>query len=187
MSEVRFVSTNNLKSSLIELSGSSPFDRLCIRIHTSGEPTVIASIVKKKGDTDVLTSWLISRGRRLLNKRRKPSPESARFFQKALDSLIRLRRCRVQAARDMFLVYHMLEYQDDALEHRNRLFELFTIPRNRRAMVASVICMFFQQFCGINVYQYYSSTILNKGLGFGYPESTRVSRMLLYRSCRRTD
>jgi MFS family permease len=38
--------------------------------------------------------------------------------------------------------------------------ELFTLGRNRRALTASVITMFLQQFCGVNVSAYYSSTIL---------------------------
>ncbi|KAK7183843.1 hypothetical protein PSPO01_10179 [Paraphaeosphaeria sporulosa] len=39
--------------------------------------------------------------------------------------------------------------------------ELWTVPRNRRAMLASEIVMFMQQFCGVNVIAYYSSRIFS--------------------------
>ena len=42
---------------------------------------------------------------------------------------------------------------------RNPLVSLFTIPRNRRAALASFIVMFMQQLCGINAIAYYSSNI----------------------------
>ena len=44
--------------------------------------------------------------------------------------------------------------------------ELFTIGRNRRALTASVILMFLQQFVGVNVTAYYSSTILKQHAGY---------------------
>jgi hypothetical protein len=40
---------------------------------------------------------------------------------------------------------------------RNRLVELFTIKRNLRAVRASAIVMFAQQFCGINAIAYCES------------------------------
>ncbi|KAH9013143.1 MFS sugar transporter [Lactarius pseudohatsudake] len=45
---------------------------------------------------------------------------------------------------------------------RNRYVELFTIPRNRRAALGSFVVMFMQQFCGVNVIAYYSSTIFRQ-------------------------
>jgi hypothetical protein len=59
-----------------------------------------------------------------------------------------------------------------------RIKELFTIRRNRNAMVASEIVMFLQQFCGVNIIAYFSSAIfieagyshvsaLAASLGFG--------------------
>jgi hypothetical protein len=53
--------------------------------------------------------------------------------------------------------------------------ELFTVPRNRRATLASWIVMFMQQFCGVNVIAYYSTTIFEVSQSFctpwiaGYP------------------
>ncbi|KAK5130898.1 hypothetical protein LTR08_001561 [Meristemomyces frigidus] len=39
-----------------------------------------------------------------------------------------------------------------------KLSELFTIPRNRRALIAAVVCMISQQLCGVNVLVFFSST-----------------------------
>jgi len=39
---------------------------------------------------------------------------------------------------------------------------MFSIPRNRRAALASFIVMFMQQFCGVNIIAYYSSTIFQQ-------------------------
>ena len=40
-----------------------------------------------------------------------------------------------------------------------RFIELFTIPRVRRATLASGIVMLAQQMCGINIIAFYSSTV----------------------------
>jgi hypothetical protein len=45
-------------------------------------------------------------------------------------------------------------------------YELFSVPRNRRATLASWIVMFMQQFCGVNVIAYYSTTIFQDS-GYG--------------------
>lgn len=41
--------------------------------------------------------------------------------------------------------------------------ELFTIPRVRRATLASFVVMLAQQMCGINIIAFYSSTIFREG------------------------
>ena len=88
--------------------------------------------------------WLIQRARRSKDPQAKQ-----KYLQKAWKSFERLRRSRLQAARDMFLVYHMLENEYKIRSQHNRFTELFTNGRNRRAVVASTICLFFQQFCGV--------------------------------------
>jgi len=75
-------------------------------------------------------------------------------------SLCKLRHSKLQAGRDLFLIDHLLEGEQEIMEQQKPFSELFTVGRNRRALVASVICMFLQQFCGVNVTAYYSSTIL---------------------------
>jgi hypothetical protein len=107
----------------------------------------------------------------------------------------------VQAARDLYctfsfvfniflLVTHgpldihvLLEAEKSIIRGRNRLIELFTVPRNRRAALASFIVMFMQQLfvlslcmnggsglltrnafhsCGVNAIAYYSSSIFRE-------------------------
>lgn len=56
-------------------------------------------------------------------------------------------------------IHTLLETEKGISEGRNRFIELFTVPRNRRAALASGIVMFMQQFCGVNAIAYYSSNI----------------------------
>jgi len=56
----------------------------------------------------------------------------------------------------------LLEAEDQLTRGRNRVKEMFTVPRNRRAALASFIVMFMQQLCGINVIAYYSSNIFKQ-------------------------
>ncbi|KAN0138316.1 MFS sugar transporter [Lactarius tabidus] len=90
--------------------------------------------------------WLISKGR----------------YPDAYRSLERLRRHPVQAARDLYYIHVLLETEKELTRGRNRYVELFTIPRNRRAALGSFVVMFMQQFCGVNVIAYYSSTIFRQ-------------------------
>ena len=73
--------------------------------------------------------------------------------------MLRLRPTPLQAARDMFYTNALLEAEADVQRGRNLFLELFRVPRNRRATQASCIVMFMQQFCGVNVIAYYSTTI----------------------------
>ena len=43
-----------------------------------------------------------------------------------------------------------------------RLWELFTVPRLRRAVISSSVIVISQQFSGINVMSFYSSTIFSE-------------------------
>jgi MFS family permease len=45
-----------------------------------------------------------------------------------------------------------------SINYWQKLYQLFTIKRNRRAIVAAVVCMISQQLCGVNVLQFFSST-----------------------------
>ncbi|KAG2738141.1 hypothetical protein P692DRAFT_20841329 [Suillus brevipes Sb2] len=87
--------------------------------------------------------WLISKGR----------------YEDAFNELCRLRFSRVQAARDLYYIHVLLEAENEMKQGRNRVVEMFTIPRNRHAALASWVVMFGQQFCGVNVIAYYSTNI----------------------------
>ncbi|EPE34915.1 MFS general substrate transporter [Glarea lozoyensis ATCC 20868] len=101
-------------------------------------------------------------------------PESPRWCMKknrypqALRSLIKLRNNPLQAARDMYYIHAQLEVEYEIIGNSNyftRFAQLFTIPRVRRATLASFTVMIAQQMCGINIIAFYSSTIF-KNSGF---------------------
>lgn len=83
--------------------------------------------------------------------------------RKAFESLAKIRLSKIQAARDVFYMYTLLEAEKEIVRGNWRILELFTVPRNRRAMIGSEIVMFMQQFCGINVIAYYSAVIFVEG------------------------
>ena len=95
-------------------------------------------------------------------------PESPRWYIKkgrykdAFKSLCRLRNTPLQAARDLYYIHAQLLEESSIIGRNNyvtRFIELFTIPRVRRATLASFTVMLAQQMCGINIVAFYSSTI----------------------------
>ena len=67
-------------------------------------------------------------------------------YEKAYLSMVRLRYNKIQAARDIFYMHTLLEAEKESMVlGQNKVREMFTIPRNRRAMQASEIVMFMQQ------------------------------------------
>ncbi|KAF2267306.1 hypothetical protein CC78DRAFT_541754 [Lojkania enalia] len=111
-------------------------------------------------------------------------PESPRWYMSkgrhasAYHAMCKLRYNRIQAARDLFYMAELLKAEENMKIGQSKVKELWTVPRNRRAMLASEIVMFMQQFCGVNVIAYYSSSIfvqsgfsnqsaLAASLGFG--------------------
>jgi MFS family permease len=95
-------------------------------------------------------------------------PESPRWlmkkgrYAKAYKSLLRLRNHPIQAARDLYYVHAQLLIEHQIIGDTNyaqRILELFTIPRVRRATLASFTVMIAQQMCGINIIAFYSSSV----------------------------
>lgn len=98
-------------------------------------------------------------------------PESPRWYikknlyLKAYRSLQRLRFNDIQAARDLYYIHAQLQVESDIIGKSNyvtRFFELFKIPRVRRATLASWTVMIGQQMCGINIIAFYSSTVFRQ-------------------------
>lgn len=94
-------------------------------------------------------------------------PESPRWLmgkarhREAYESLCSLRRHEILAARDCFYQSVLLqkEGQYTGLSIWQRALQMFTVRRNRNGALGAWIVMFMQQFCGINVIAYYSSSI----------------------------
>merc|ERR1712230_339404 len=87
-------------------------------------------------------------------------PESPRWlmkknrYQKAYRSLLKLRHHPIQAARDLYYIHCQLQIEASIVGKSNyvsRFTQLFTIPRVRRATMASFVVMIAQQMCGINI------------------------------------
>ncbi|KAJ5117416.1 hypothetical protein N7448_011048 [Penicillium atrosanguineum] len=105
-------------------------------------------------------------------------PESPRWYMKkrryreAFQSFCRLRNTSLIAARDLYYAHCQVMAERDAFAGKSlarRVWELFTVPRLRRAMISSSIIVISQQFSGINAIAFYSSTIFSEA---GY--STRA-------------
>lgn len=85
-------------------------------------------------------------------------PESPRWYMKkgeyhrAYKSLLRLRNKPVQAARDLYYIHSQLQLESEIFKnstpYMSRFVELFTIPRLRRATLASFTVMMAQQMVG---------------------------------------
>ncbi|KAF2229056.1 general substrate transporter [Viridothelium virens] len=83
----------------------------------------------------------------------------AEYVRDAFASLIKLNKTKLQASRELFVIYRSLKEEPDDPWY-STVKELWTNRRTRNALVASVITMFLQQFCGVNVLAYYSTSAL---------------------------
>ena len=65
-----------------------------------------------------------------------------------------IRNTELQAARDLYYTYVGVQLERKVNKGKNlftQFWELFSVPRNRRATWATWIVMFGQQFCGVNI------------------------------------
>ncbi len=78
-------------------------------------------------------------------------PESPRWYMSknrhaaAYRAMAKLRYKKVQAARDIFYMATLLELERGLKDGVNKIKEMITVPRNRRALIGSQIVMFMQQ------------------------------------------
>jgi MFS family permease len=80
----------------------------------------------------------------------------------AFNSLLELRFSPIQAARDLYYIHVLLQVEHEMMAGSNyvqRLWELVSIPRNRRASLAAWVVMIAQQMCGINIIAFFSSSV----------------------------
>lgn len=87
------------------------------------------------------------------------------LFKEAYKSLLILRNHPIQAARDLYYIHVQLSEESAIIGRSNylsRFSQLFTIPRVRRATMASFVVMIAQQMCGINIIAFYSSTVFER-------------------------
>lgn len=80
-------------------------------------------------------------------------------YQRAFESMKRLRHCEVIAARDLYYAHVQLSIENQIIQGKtyfSRFTELFTIPRVRRGTLAASTVMLAQQMCGINSRSYSS-------------------------------
>ncbi|KAF2966261.1 hypothetical protein GQX73_g7314 [Xylaria multiplex] len=98
-------------------------------------------------------------------------PESPRWYIKkgryaeAMTSLLKLRNNPIQAARDLYAIHAQIQIEAEAIGKATyvaRFYDLFTVPRLRRATGAAFVVMIAQQLCGINIIAFYSSTIFKE-------------------------
>src|ERR1700709_2026753 len=85
-------------------------------------------------------------------------------YPEAFKSLCMLRNTPLQAARDLYTIHVQLVEEARIIGTSNyvtRFIELFTIPRVRRATLASFTVMIAQQMCGINIIAFYSSSVFS--------------------------
>ena len=107
--------------------------------------------------------WLIQQG---LKKQKKAKAESGETedvghgdFRRAFDALCKLRHTDIQAARDFFVMWYLLKDEFETKSSNRHYRDLFIKPRCRHALVAGLVLMFLQQFCGVSILAYYSSTV----------------------------
>lgn len=66
-------------------------------------------------------------------------------------SLLKLRNNPIQAARDLYAIHAQIQIEDKVIgkaSYVTRFYDLFTVPRLRRATGAAFVVMIAQQLCG---------------------------------------
>lgn len=119
--------------------------------------------------------WLLAKAQTTENNK-----ERSKYYKTVFRDLTNLRNSELLASRDMILMHYRLKKEEELRKlantvwYRRGVYELFSKRRNRRAVTASLIVMFFQQFCGINVLIYYSSYVLQNA-GYSASKALLVS------------
>lgn len=98
-------------------------------------------------------------------------------YKPSFASFCRIRNTEVMAARDLYYAHRQVLEERDAFGGTTlarRVWELFAVPRLRRATVASAWVVISQQFSGINAMAFYSSTLFQEA-GYSVRDSLLAS------------
>ncbi|CAI7579427.1 unnamed protein product [Penicillium pancosmium] len=113
-------------------------------------------------------------------------PESPRWLMKhgkhdkAFQSMLALRAHPIIGARDFY--YSYVIYEEELKEARGagyfaRMWDIFAVPRIRRANYGASTVMIAQQMCGINIISFFSSSIFSNA---GYNDTQALYASLGY-------
>ncbi|KAL1975413.1 hypothetical protein VTN31DRAFT_3805 [Thermomyces dupontii] len=86
-------------------------------------------------------------------------------YREAFQAFCRLRNTELIAARDLYYAYTQVIEEQNAFAGKalsTRAWEIIVVPRLRRAMISSAIIVIRQQFSGVNIMAFYSSTIFSE-------------------------
>lgn len=98
-------------------------------------------------------------------------------YQASFKSFCRIRNTDMIAARDLYYAHRQVIEEKNAFGGKTlakRIWELFAVPRLRRATVASSWIVISQQFSGINAMAFYSSTLFQEA-GYSVRDSLLAS------------
>lgn len=134
-------------------------------------------------------------------------PESPRWliykgeFKKSLQALLKLRSSELSGAKDFYILYQSLVFEaklENTLSGWQQFLSLFSVKRNRFALIVSFIGILGQQYGGVNILVSYTTTILTSagidsvtaiagsiGIGGGCFLATFLSSQLIDRFGRR--
>lgn len=86
-------------------------------------------------------------------------------YQESFRSFCRIRNTEMMAARDLYYAHRQVIEEKNAFGGQSllrRMADLLAVPRLRRATLASSWIVISQQFSGINIMAFYSSTIFQQ-------------------------
>lgn len=134
-------------------------------------------------------------------------PESPRWLiakgetKKSLQALLKLRSTELSGVKDFYILYESLKFEaelENPLTGWQQFTSLFSVPRNRFALIVSSIGILGQQYGGVNILVSYTTTILTNagidpvtaiagsiGIGGGCFLATFISAQLIDRFGRR--
>lgn len=96
-------------------------------------------------------------------------------YEKAFAALVQLRGERILAAEEFCYIHYQIQTErallrkkplnfnqlEDRISYSQRLPKLFTLARNRRAAISSMVVMLSQQFSGINILAFFASVFFS--------------------------